>query len=90
MVKIEKEEQNIVAYIGNYKVRGTIFMPQGARLSDFLGGVGQKQYIPVVDVTISDASDRLVCKADFLELNKDRILFLFPENKGKEEADKER
>ena len=81
MVKIEKEEKKIIAYIGNYKLKGTIFMPSGGRLSDFLGGVGGKQFIPVGNVVIHDVSGKEICKADFLELNKDRILFLMPEGK---------
>jgi len=79
MVKIEKEEKKIIAYISDYKVKGTIFMPTGGRLSDFLCGVGAKQFIPVGDAVITDVSGNEICKTDFLELNKDRILFLMPQ-----------
>ena len=82
MVRIEKDEKKIIAFIGNYKLRGTIFMPTGARLSDFLGGVGAKQFIPVGDVVVTDTAGKEICKSNFLELNKDRILFLIPEDES--------
>ncbi len=79
MVKIEKEEKKVIAYIGSYKVKGTIFMPTGARLSDFLGGVGAKQFIPMGEVVVSDISGNEICRSDFMELNKDKIIFLMPQ-----------
>lgn len=80
MVKIEKEEKKIVAYAYDYKIRGTVFVPPGGRLSDFISGIGQKKFIPVVDAVVTDISGREICRTKFLELNKDEILFLFPES----------
>ena len=78
MVKIQKEEKAIVAYTRNYKIQGTIFMPPGGRLSDFISGAGQKKFIPVTNAVVTDISGREVCRAMFIELNKDEIIFLIP------------
>lgn len=80
MVKIEKEEKAIVAYTSDYKIRGTVFMPPGGRLSDFIAGVGQKKFIPVADAVVTDISGNQICRTKFLELNKDKIIFLLPES----------
>lgn len=78
MVKIEKESLEIVAYVHNFKIKGTIFTPPGGRLSDFLSGVSQRQFIPVTDAIVSDVAGNEICRTKFLELNREEILFLFP------------
>lgn len=80
MVKIKKEEKPIIAYTRYYKVEGKMYMPMGARLSDFISGVGQKKFIPVTDAIVTDLSGHQVCKTNFLELNKDEIVFLVPQS----------
>ena len=79
MAKIEKEKMQIIAYTYHYKIRGKIFMPTGARLSDFISSSGQKKFIPVVDAAVTDIFGNEICKTGFLELNMDEIIFLLPE-----------
>ena len=80
MVKIQKEQKQIVAYPYHYKIKGKVFTPPGARLSDFISGLGQKKFIPVVDAVVTDIFGNEICKTGFLELNKDEIIFLLPES----------
>jgi hypothetical protein len=83
MVRIKKEEKPVIAYTSNYIIKGKVFTPPGARLSDYISGVGQKQFIPVSEVVVTDLSGREVCRTGFLELNKDDIIFIFPKSERK-------
>ena len=86
MVKIEKEQKPVVAYTYSYKIKGKVFTPPGSRLSDYISSVGQKKYIPMTDVLVTDIFGNEICKSKFIELNKDEIIFLVPEEdleKGK-------
>lgn len=78
MVRIEKEQKPIVAYTPYYKIEGRVYTPIGARLSDFISSAQQKKFIPVTDAMVTDLSGNQVCKTNFLELNKDEIIFLVP------------
>ena len=78
-MKIEKEAKTVIAYTCNYKIKCNVFMPLGSRFSDFIGTLGQKQFIPVSDAVVSDIFGNPVCKAKFLELNLSEIIFLLPE-----------
>lgn len=79
MAKIQKEEKVIVAYTYQFKIKGTVFIPPGSRLSDFMSGLGQKKFIPVVDALVTDIFGNEICRSRFLELNRDEIIFLLPE-----------
>ncbi len=78
-MKIEKEARSVIAYTYNYKIKCDLFLPPGSRFSDFIGGLGQKQFIPASNAVISDIFGNLICKTKFLELNVDEIIFLIPE-----------
>ena len=80
MVKIEKEQKPIVAYTYHYKIKGKVFTPPGSRLSDFISGIRQKKFIPVADAVITDIFGNEICRSKFLELNKDEIIFLLPQD----------
>ncbi|MDP3789378.1 MAG: hypothetical protein Q8R48_03130 [Candidatus Omnitrophota bacterium] len=79
-MKIEKEKKTVIAYTYNYKIKCDVFTPPGSRLSDFIGSLGQKQFIPVSNAIVSDIFGNPVCKAKFLELNVNEILFLIPDD----------
>lgn len=78
MVVLKKEEMPVIAYTSHYKVKGKIFLPPGGRLSDFMSSIGQKRFIPVKDVTVTDLTGRDVYKSDFLVLNADEVIFVMP------------
>lgn len=79
MAKIEKEETPIVAYTQYFKIEGKVYIPMGARLSDFISSAQQRKFIPVADGVVTDLAGNQVCRTEFLELNKDEIIFLVPE-----------
>jgi hypothetical protein len=78
MVKIKKEEKPVVAYTSTYKVTGNMFVPPGGRLSDFLSATEQKKFIPIANAVVKEISGREICRAMFIELNRDEIIFLVP------------
>jgi len=79
-MKIEKEAKTVIAYTYTYKIKGDLFTPPGSRLSDFIGGLGQKQFIPVSNAVVSDIFGNAICKTKFLELNLSEVIFLMPAN----------
>ena len=81
MVKIQKEKRSVTAYTYHYKIKGKVFTPTGGRLSDFIGSVGQKKFIPVADAVVTDIFGNKICKTDFMELNIDEIIFLIPDDR---------
>lgn len=83
MTKIEKEEKAIIAYTTHFKIKGKVFTPPGGRLSDFISGVAQKKFIPVADVIVTDIAGNQILRTKFLELNKDEIIFMVPEEELK-------
>lgn len=79
-MKIVKEVKTVIAYTYNYKIKCDVFMSPGSRLSDFIGSLGQKKFIPVSNAVVTDIFGNPVCKTKFLELNMDEIIFLLPES----------
>jgi len=90
MARIKKEKRHITAYSEAYKISGKVFLPPGGRMSDFLGGVSAKKYVPVTDAVVTDKSGNEVCRTDFLELNTDRLVFLVPEGEKAVEEEEEK
>jgi len=77
-MKIEKEQKPIIAHTASYKVTGKVFIPPGGRISDFISSTAQRKFIAVADAVVTDIFGKEICKADFLELNRDEIIFLIP------------
>ncbi|MDD5681427.1 MAG: hypothetical protein PHI59_09340 [Candidatus Omnitrophica bacterium] len=77
-MKIEKEAKTIIAYTYNYKIKCDVFMSPGSRLSDFIGSLSQKQFIPVSNAVVSDIFGNAICTTKFLELNMNEVIFLLP------------
>ena len=78
-MKIEKEVKVVIVYTCNYRIKCDMHTPPGSRFSDFMGGLGQRQFIPVSNAVVTDIFGNLVCKAKFLEMNVNEIIFLIPE-----------
>lgn len=77
-MRIEKETQTVVVYAYNYRIKCDVFTQPGSRLSDFINGLGQRQFIPVSNAVVSDIFGNPICKAKFLELNISEVLFVVP------------
>ncbi len=81
--KTKKDHIKVLIYISNFKILGTIHTPIGGRLTDFLNtkGLGAEGeiFIPITDASIHDISDgKLVHYTSFLNVNKSKIIFIFP------------
>lgn len=80
---MKKANIRVIIYVSGFKIFGNIHLPIGGRLTDFLNtkglGAEGEVFIPVTDVSIHDISDgRLLHYTSFLNVNKDKILFIFP------------
>ena len=83
--KTKKDNINVLVYVSGYKIFGTVYLPMGGRLTDFLNtkglGAEGEVFIPVTDASIYNISDdSLIHYTPFLNVNKDKILFIFPQD----------
>lgn len=80
MAKMEQEQVEVIIFIQNFMVEGTVYTLPGERLSDFLNM--PKKFIPVTKANIYLLADKqLVYQVDFLDLNVDYISAIFPKPK---------
>ena len=80
-MKIYKEKVDVVIYLSNCRIEGTIHIPQGGRLTDFIN-VQNKNFIPVTDakITSTDTPQKFAYNVNLLQVNKDFIQTLFPKD----------
>lgn len=88
--KTKKDSINVLVYVSGYKILGTVYLPLGGRLTDFLNtkglGAEGEVFIPVTDASIySISDDNLIHYTPFLNINKDKILFIFPQDDSMKE-----
>ena len=78
-MRIYKEQVDVVIYLANCRIEGTIHIPQGGRLTDFIN-VQNKNFIPVTEAKISstDTPPKFAYNVKLLQVNKDFIQTLFP------------
>ena len=81
--KMKKSNIRVLIYVSGFKIFGNIYLPIGGRLTDFLNtkglGAEGEVFIPVTDASIHDISNgHLLHYTSFLNVNKDKILFIFP------------
>lgn len=82
--KTKKDNIRVLIYIAEFKVFGTVHLPMGGRLTDFLNtkGLGSEGeiFIPITDASIYNVSDgAFLHYSPFLNVNKEMILFIFPQ-----------
>ena len=88
--KAKKTNVNVLIYMPGFRILGTIYLPLGGRLTDFLNtkGLGSEGevFIPVTDASIFDLTNgTLIHYTPFLNVNKENILFVFPQDEMIEE-----
>jgi len=88
--KRKKDIVNVFIYIPGFRISGSIYLPLGGRLTDFLNtkGLGAEGeiFIPVTDASIYDIEKgSLLHYTPFLNVNKDNILFVFPQDDDQKE-----
>lgn len=73
----EREKVKSIIFTLNSEVRGYVHIPPGGRLTDFLNNIA-KPFIPVTDAEIRTTDGR-VFKTELMQLNKDYIIIIVPE-----------
>jgi hypothetical protein len=78
-MKIDKEKVEVIIYLSNCKIEGTVHIPQGGRLTDFIN-VPNKNFIPVTDAKITsiDKTNQFAYNVNLVQINKNFIQTLFP------------
>lgn len=86
--RINKERHDVIIYLDNCKIRGAVYLPPGSRISDFINAP-VKQFIPITDAEISaiKPGEDWKYEVEFLDLNKNFIVTMFPTNAMKERND---
>lgn len=75
---INQETISVIVFIPEHRIKGTIYVHQGGRISDFLN-VANKNFIPLSNVRIlSGDGTKLIYKVPFMNLNKNYIIAMFP------------
>ena len=83
--RINKDRHDVIIYLENCKIQGAIYLSSGSRLSDFINAP-VRQLIPITDVVISaiKAGEDWSYEVEFLDLNKNFIVTMFPTNAVKD------
>ncbi|MEA2081222.1 MAG: hypothetical protein U9O97_00560 [Elusimicrobiota bacterium] len=77
--KPERDEISVIIYLRNCKITGKMFLPPGGRVSDFVNSP-VRQFVPVTDAEIDSISgEKWSYRVKFLNLNKNEIVTIFPE-----------
>ena len=62
---------------GTYRVKGSIELVQGARITDYL--VEAKEFIAVTDAEVRDLNDRHIFTTPFLNVSREHIQIVAPQ-----------
>lgn len=77
--RVNKERHDVIIYLESCKIQGAIYLVPGGRISDFINAP-TRQFVPVTEATISSvrAGEDWTYVVDFLDLNKNFIVTVFP------------
>ena len=77
-LKIEKEPFRVIIHIPDYRITGTIHLPPGGRVSDFMNcNVAENPFIPLTEISVyAMKGNELLFTAEFLSINRNTISFL--------------
>lgn len=77
-VKIEQAKVAAIVFLEDYIIEGTLHISLGMRYSDFFNKL-KKDFIPVTNASIfSRDKKRLLYKANFMVINKNKIDSITP------------
>lgn len=68
----------IVVLMGNCRITGSIDLLPGARVTDFLTEC--REFMAITDAEVWDLSGRKLLTASFMNINRDRIDVVMPED----------
>lgn len=79
-VKVIKEPTEVVIYLQDARIEGTVYLPIGSRLSDFINDK-DIQFIPITDAKVIPLKEKEKSyNVDFMDLNKNYIISIIPRN----------
>ncbi len=78
-MKIEREQVPVVVYMKDFKIEGTLHIPPGGRLTDFMN-ISGKPFIPVTDAVIykTETGEKLY-EIGLMQINKNFVQLIFPQ-----------
>lgn len=71
----------VVILTGTYRIKGEIDLVPGARVTDYI--VEAKDFIAMTDAEVWDIEGRRIAGAPFLDVSRDHIQVIMPEEKEK-------
>lgn len=88
----QKDKMKVVVCTSLYKVEGEMYLLPGSRLTDIVNVKTGKDFIPITNAKIIDANNKVLYMVDFVSINRDAMIMIFPleeEKKLKEDVLKE-
>jgi len=78
--KLIREPVKVIIYLENCRVVGTVYLELESRLSDFINS--DIQFLPVTDAQVESIlpEHKWSYKVNFMNLNKNYIVSIFPES----------
>ncbi|RII01070.1 hypothetical protein B9J77_00605 [candidate division NPL-UPA2 bacterium Unc8] len=77
-MKAERETVEVIAFVPGYRINGIIHLPVGGRISDLVN-IKEKRFVAITKASIySEGTGRLSYKSEFINLNRDYIILIFP------------
>lgn len=75
---IQKDQHKATIFLNAYRIVGTVFLPVGGRVSDFVNwNVSEGPFIPLTNVQVYTVeSDELLFTTEFLAVHRNQINFL--------------
>jgi hypothetical protein len=72
-----EEKTRVMILTGNYRITGAINLFPGARLTDYI--VDAKPFIALTDAEVTDRDGRRILTTSFLNVQRNRIELIIPE-----------
>jgi len=72
-----KEKIAVVVLTGDYRIEGEMYLVSGSRLTDIVN-VKTKDFFPITDAKIYSSSGEIIYSLNYLAVNRDAILAIFP------------
>jgi hypothetical protein len=76
---VSKKGISIIMQTTAHKIRGVIHARLGERLKDELNN--PERFIAITNAEILDTNNQIIHSSNFLAINSDNIVWLFPDNK---------
>lgn len=72
------EKTKVVILTQSYRIKGHIHLQPGARVTDFM--IDSKDFMALTDAEVWDLNGRLVMSAPFINVSRDHIEIVTPDN----------